>query len=178
MTRPPERLILDQITTPIGEALIVVDERGVLRAFNWAEFEPAVRRVLRAHYGDMVVEPGAAPATVRRAFQAYFEGEVQALEALRWATGGTGFQREVWAALGSIPAGQTLSYRDLAQRVGRPQAVRAVGLANGRNPVPLVAPCHRVIGADRSLTGYGGGLDRKRWLLRHEGAEFRDPAAA
>jgi methylated-DNA-[protein]-cysteine S-methyltransferase len=84
----------------------------------------------------------------------------------------------VWAALCEIPAGRSLSYKDLAARIGRPAAVRAVGLANGANPVALVVPCHRVIGASGGLTGYGGGLSRKAWLLRHEGVQFRAPAAA
>jgi len=170
----PERLILDRLRTPIGEGLIVTDDKGVLRAFNWAEYEPAMRRGLRAHYGDIPVEEGAAPVPVRLAFEAYFAGDIQALEGLAWATGGTAFQRSVWAALCTIPAGETVSYRELAERIGKPKAMRAVGLANGQNPIAIMAPCHRVIGADRSLTGYGGGLDRKRWLLRHEGAAFKD----
>ena len=87
--------------------------------------------------------------------------------------GGTDFQRSVWDALRTIPAGETLSYAALAERVGRPTAVRAVGLANGTNPIAVIVPCHRVIGSDSSLTGYGGGLDRKRWLLEHEGAAFQ-----
>ncbi len=85
---------------------------------------------------------------------------------------GTPFQRDVWAALREIPVGKTLSYGALAAKIGRPKAVRAVGLANGANPIGIVVPCHRVIGADSSLTGYGGGLDRKRWLLNHEGAHY------
>lgn len=177
MTRPPERLILDRIPTPIGAAMIVVDERGVLRAFNWTEYEPALRKDLRAHYGEVAVEDGSAPAPVAGAFAAYFAGDIRALEGLVWATGGTAFQRSVWRALCAIPAGETISYRELARRVGRPNAMRAVGSANGRNPVALIAPCHRVIGADLSLTGYGGGLERKRWLLRHEGAMFHETKA-
>lgn len=91
---------------------------------------------------------------------------------------GTAFQRKVWESLCAIPAGETISYAILAERIGRPTAVRAVGLANGANPVALFVPCHRVIGANGSLTGYGGGLPRKRWLLEHEGATFRKRAAA
>jgi methylated-DNA-[protein]-cysteine S-methyltransferase len=88
-------------------------------------------------------------------------------------TNGTPFQQTVWAALREIPCGQTISYATLARRIGRPSAVRAVGLANGANPVGIVIPCHRVIGANGTLTGYGGGLDRKRWLLSHEAGGFR-----
>ena len=90
----------------------------------------------------------------------------------RFSERGTPFQRAVWAALRRIPAGETLSYGQLAAQIGKPKAVRAVGLANGSNPVGVVVPCHRVIGADGSLTGYGGGLPRKLWLLEHEGARL------
>jgi methylated-DNA-[protein]-cysteine S-methyltransferase len=101
---------------------------------------------------------------------------MDALAKVRWRTGGTEFQRAVWTALCTIPAGQTLTYKGLAARIGKPAAIRAVGLANGANPVGIVVPCHRVIGSDGSLTGYGGGVDRKRWLLAHEGAAFRTAA--
>ena len=96
---------------------------------------------------------------------------------IEWRTGGTPFQRAVWTGLTTIPPGETLSYGGLAARLGCPTAVRAVGTANGANPISVVVPCHRVIGADGSLTGYGGGIERKRWLLRHEGAAFRDGVA-
>jgi methylated-DNA-[protein]-cysteine S-methyltransferase len=175
-TKRPERLILDRTPTAIGEALIVTDEAGVLRAFNWVEYEPAMRRSLERHYGAVPVVAGVGAREVRRAFEAYFAGELAAVEQLPWATGGTAFQQKVWAALRTIPAGQTLSYSGLAARIGQPAAVRAVGLANGQNPISVMLPCHRVIGAAGDLTGYGGGLSRKRWLLRHEGAAFRDAA--
>ncbi|HEX5379753.1 MAG TPA: methylated-DNA--[protein]-cysteine S-methyltransferase [Phenylobacterium sp.] len=165
----PRRLVLDRIPTPIGEALVVVDETGALRAFDFADFEPRMRTLMRRHYGAMELEPGDCPAQVREAVDRYFAGEVDALAELDFKTNGTLFQRRVWAALRTIPAGETLSYKGLAQRIGSPAAVRAVGMANGANPVALVAPCHRVIGADGSLTGYGGGLPRKAWLLAHEG---------
>jgi methylated-DNA-[protein]-cysteine S-methyltransferase len=95
---------------------------------------------------------------------------VPALDGLTVTTGGTDFQRSVWKALRAIPAGETRTYGQLAAAIGSPKAVRAVGLANGRNPVALIVPCHRVIGANGTLTGYAGGLERKRWLLQHEGA--------
>jgi methylated-DNA-[protein]-cysteine S-methyltransferase len=174
--KPPERLAFETLPTAVGDALIVTDEAGVLRAFNWSEYEPAMRRGLEAHYGEVPLVAATAPSKVRRAFEAYFAGDLTALEDLPWATGGTAFQRTVWAALRTIPAGQTLSYSGLASRIGKPAAVRAVGLANGRNPISVMLPCHRVIGAAGDLTGYGGGLPRKRWLLRHEGAAFRDAA--
>jgi methylated-DNA-[protein]-cysteine S-methyltransferase len=101
---------------------------------------------------------------------AYFAGELSALDAIPVDPAGEGFERRVWLALREIPAGETLSYGELARRLGEPDAARAVGTANGRNPIPIVLPCHRVIGADGSLVGYGGGLERKRWLLEHENA--------
>lgn len=170
MTAPqPEVLRLDRMTTPIGIALLVVDEAGRLRAFDFEDYEPRMARLLRRHYGAVPLEPGAAPAALKQAFADYFAGDLAALSKVAWATAGTPFQREVWAALTTIPVGETLSYGALAAQIGRPKAVRAVGLANGANPVAVVVPCHRVIGATGSLTGYGGGLERKRWLLEHEG---------
>jgi methylated-DNA-[protein]-cysteine S-methyltransferase len=114
-------------------------------------------------------EHGLLTPRLKRAFDAYFAGDLTAIDALEADPAGTEFQRQVWTELRRIPAGATISYSQLAARVGRPEAVRAVGAANGRNPVPIVVPCHRVIGANGSLVGYGGGLELKRWLLVHEG---------
>lgn len=166
----PQRLDLDRLATPIGEALIVTDESGCLRALDWTDYESRMTQLLRRHYGALALRPGRAPGDVRRRLQRYFEGDVGCLSAIEWRTAGTPFQRRVWTALTRIPAGKTLSYGALAAKLGCPKAVRAVGFANGANPVSVVVPCHRVIGADGSLTGYGGGLPRKRWLLAHEGA--------
>jgi methylated-DNA-[protein]-cysteine S-methyltransferase len=173
-SKPPERLRFDRLATPIGESVIVTDEAGYLRAFDWADREAGMTRLLRLHYGSVVPEPSAAPSDVKRLLQRYFEGDVECLAAVEWRTPGTPFQRSVWAALTTIAPGKTLSYSALAAKLGRPQSVRAVGLANGANPISVVVPCHRVIGADGSLTGYGGGIERKRWLLNHEGAAFGD----
>jgi methylated-DNA-[protein]-cysteine S-methyltransferase len=169
-SKPPERLWLDRLATPIGEALVVTDESGVLRAFDWADREADMMRLLRLHYGSLTPEPGAAPQRLQRLLRSYFEGDIGCLAAIEWRTAGTPFQRSVWRALTTIPPGTTLSYGALAAKIGCPRAVRAVGTANGSNPISVVVPCHRVIGADGSLTGYGGGLERKQWLLRHEGA--------
>jgi methylated-DNA-[protein]-cysteine S-methyltransferase len=166
---PPETLTLDRLPTPVGTALLVTDEAGVLRAFNWTDYEPAMRAWLARHYPKARLVEGRSPAAVRSAFEAYFAGDGHALEGVAWAASGTPFQLKVWEALCTIPVGETLSYAGLAGRIGRPTAVRAVGLANGANPVAVVVPCHRVIGSDGSLTGYGGGLPRKRWLLELEG---------
>ena len=176
-SKPPERLWLDRLATPIGEALVITDEAGVLRAFDWADRQADMARLLRLHYGSLAPEPGATPRDLQRLLRSYFEGDVQCLASVAWRTAGTTFQRAVWHALTSIPPGQTLSYGTLAVRIGCPRAVRAVGMANGSNPISVVVPCHRVIGADGSLTGYGGGLERKQWLLRHEGAAFNARAA-
>ena len=113
---------------------------------------------------------GADPFGARERLTAYFAGEIGAIDALPVDLRGTAFQRAVWTALRRIAPGTTITYSALAARAGRPAAVRAAGHANGRNPVSIVVPCHRVVGSDGSLTGYGGGLERKRWLLAHEGA--------
>ena len=114
-----------------------------------------------------------APEAVRDALAAWFAGDLGALDGLPVKTGGTPFQRAVWKALRDIPAGETRTYGQLATAIGAPRAVRAVGLANGANPVGVIVPCHRVIGANGTLTGYAGGLERKRWLLAHEAAGRR-----
>lgn len=170
---PPDRLLLDRLPTPIGEALLVTDGKGQLRGFDWHDHEDRLHLLLKRHYGRLQPVAGAAPAAIRQALQDYFAGRLGRLHDIPWATAGTDFQRGVWKALTTIPAGKTLSYSQLAEQIGKPRAVRAVGLANGSNPVGVVVPCHRVIGADGSLTGYGGGIERKRWLLAHEGAAHR-----
>jgi methylated-DNA-[protein]-cysteine S-methyltransferase len=170
VTRRPAagtRVVLARLATPIG-ALGLFARDGRLCAVAFAGSEERVGRELQRRYGALSIEEGDVPA--RAALEAYFSGELRALDSVEVETGGTEFQRRVWLALRAIPPGRTLSYGELAERLGAPRAVRAVGLANGRNPVPIVLPCHRVIGADGSLTGYGGGLERKRFLLAHEGA--------
>ena len=166
------RLTIDRLSTPIGTLLLVSDDDGRVRALDFVDYEARMLRLLKTHYGDAVLAPGPAPAAVRRALDAYFAGDLGAIDDVPVATGGTPFQRTVWAALRRIPAGTTTSYGALAATIGRPSARRAVGLAVGSNPVAIIVPCHRVIGADHSLTGYGGGLSRKRWLLEHEGLEL------
>jgi methylated-DNA-[protein]-cysteine S-methyltransferase len=151
--------------------LLVTDDDGVLRALEFADHEARMHRRLREHYGGYTLREGAAaaaPASVTRALDAYFDGSTDALADVRTATGGTPFQREVWDALGEIPPGTTVSYGQLAAGLGRAGSSRAVGAANGANPIAIVVPCHRVIGANGTLTGYGGGLPRKQWLLDHE----------
>lgn len=165
----PETLTLDRRATPIGEVLLVTDADGAVRALDFADYEGRMLRLLARHSPGFRLVEGQAPRSVRTAVDAYFGGDVDALDGLAVRTGGTVFQRRVWAALRSIPAGQTRSYSQIATAVGSPKAVRAAGLANGQNPVAMIVPCHRVIGTNGALTGYAGGLERKRWLLAHEG---------
>lgn len=166
------RLLTDRIDTPIGELIVVADGDDRLRSVFFADGEEKMVRTLGAHYGrdGFTLEPARDPGGFASAMAAYFDGDLGAVDDLRVATGGTQFQREVWAALRDIPCGTTISYAELARRIGRSAAVRAVGLANGANPISVVVPCHRVIGANGTLTGYGGGIERKRWLLSHESA--------
>lgn len=166
-------LTLDRLATPVGEMLVVTDADGAVRALDFAGYEPRMMRLLARHWGPVDLTPGRAPERVRDAIAAYFAGDLTALDGLEVKTNGTAFQREVWAALRRIPAGTTVSYGGLAQAIGRPKAVRAVGLANGGNPVGVIVPCHRVIGANGTLTGYAGGVERKRALLEHEGVRPR-----
>ena len=166
----PEVLTLDVLPTPIGDVDVVTDAQGRLRVLEFHDQPQRLARALRLHHRDQAVETGAASAAVRNGLAAYFAGELAALKTIPWTIGGTHFQRQVWNALVKIPLGETASYARLAERLGRPAAVRAVGAANGANPIAIVVPCHRVIGTGGALTGYGGGLERKRWLLAHEGA--------
>lgn len=168
----PETLALDRFETPIGTALLVTDAADRLCALDWSDYEDRLTTLLRRQHGAVTLQPGAAPAALRRALADYFEGHHRALDAIACRTGGTAFQRRVWSALRHIPAGTTMSYGALAARLGIANAVRAVGHANGANPISIVVPCHRLIGADGRLTGYGGGLARKRWLLAHEGVRI------
>ena len=164
----PDTLTLDRIATPVGEVLLVTDGEGAVRALDFSDYEPRMMRLLARHAPDAELVSGRAPEPVRGAVEAYFAGDARALDGLRVKTGGTAFQRAVWAALRAIPAGETRSYGQLAAAIGSPRAVRAAGLANGQNPIAVIVPCHRVIGANGTLTGYAGGIERKKWLLAHE----------
>ncbi len=170
MTPPLLTLRRETLHSPLGEVLILTDDEGRLRALDFDTHEDRLHRLLDRHYGrgGWMVEDAPAPTDALAAVRAYFAGDLRAIDALPTATGGTAFQREVWAALREVGPDRPVSYGAIAARIGRPKAVRAVGLANGANPVAIVVPCHRVIGGSGALTGYGGGLDRKRWLLEHE----------
>jgi methylated-DNA-[protein]-cysteine S-methyltransferase len=166
-------LFRDHLATPIGKLLIVTDESGRACLVDFEDDDARIRRLIPRYYGaGACLAAKTPPARVCNSLRAYFAGDLHAIDSIPVATPGTPFQQRVWSELRAIPAGQTVSYGALARRLGSPAAVRAVGLANGANPIAIVVPCHRVIGADGSLTGYGGGLARKRWLLAHEGAEL------
>jgi methylated-DNA-[protein]-cysteine S-methyltransferase len=156
---------IDTLRTPIGPLAIVVNESGALLACGFTEEH---RRMADLERDDLV--PRKNPGGLGSKLKRYFAGDLRIIEDVAIALDGTAFQLEVWNALREIPTGETWSYGDLAKHIGRPRAVRAVGLANGMNPVCIVIPCHRVIGSNGTLTGYGGGLGRKEWLLKHEGA--------
>jgi methylated-DNA-[protein]-cysteine S-methyltransferase len=176
MQPAPKALTVEHFPCPLGTITLITDDAGNLRALDFDDYDERMRRLLRLHYGDVTVEMGTAPGDIRKAMAAYFEGDFAATDAIRCATAGSAFQREVWAMLKQIPPSTTWSYGQLAKRLGKPNASRAVGLANGSNPIGIVVPCHRVIGANGTLTGYGGGLHRKRWLLQHEGVIPADEA--
>jgi methylated-DNA-[protein]-cysteine S-methyltransferase len=165
-------LFTGHLPSPVGTLTLAWDSDSALRALDFDGFDERFQRLLATHYGKCNLTHAAVPGNFRRALEAYFAGEVTAVDSLPLRTNGTAFQQQVWAALREIPPGTTMSYGELAQKVGRPGASRAVGRANGSNPIGIVVPCHRVIGADGSLTGYGGGMNRKRWLLDHEHAHL------
>ncbi|HEY4030544.1 MAG TPA: methylated-DNA--[protein]-cysteine S-methyltransferase [Caulobacteraceae bacterium] len=171
-----ETFRLSRIPTPVGDMLIAVDDQDRLRVLDWDSHVERMERLMERYYGPdaVTLAQSGADSLIRAKLVAYVAGDIGAIDDITTHTTGTAFQRRVWAALREIPAGQTWSYGQLAAHVGEPGAARAVGLANGSNPIGVVVPCHRVIGANGTLTGYGGGIERKRWLLRHEGAAFKD----
>lgn len=176
--KPPETFHLDRFKTPIGTALLVTDKEAALCALDWEDYEPRMRQLLRLQHGAVELVSKRAPRPIREALSGYFAGDLDSLRSIPCRIAGTPFQHNVWIALQTIPAGTTLSYGALATRLDVAKAVRAVGHANGTNPISVVIPCHRLIGANGSLTGYGGGLDRKRWLLEHEGVVLKPASKA
>lgn len=163
-------LLIDEIQSPLGRIAIAARD-GRLCALEFGRVRLA--RQLAARYPDMPRRRTRNPFGVSVKLRAYLAGDLAAVDRIPVETGGTPFQQRVWRALRRIPAGCTMSYGALARTLGVGAASRAVGAANGRNPISLVVPCHRLIGGDAALTGYGGGLWRKRWLLCHEGARPR-----
>jgi len=157
----------DEIASPIG-SLTIAERGGRLCLLHFGPLDDDVLTMFERWYPREPRERRPIP-TMAGALARYFAGDVRAIDDVAVELNGTAFQKGVWSALRRIPVGSTLSYAALARRIGQRTAVRAVGAANGANPVAIVVPCHRVIGSDGSLTGYGGGLERKRWLLAHEG---------
>ncbi|MET0284223.1 MAG: methylated-DNA--[protein]-cysteine S-methyltransferase [Polyangiales bacterium] len=161
---------LERVPTEIGTMLLATDAQGRLRALDWVDYEARMHDLLRKQVGAVTLVERTQPSLARRALEQYMRGDLRALDALEVEHGGTPFQRRVWAALRTIPVGETISYGELARRIDLPTGARAVGLANGQNAIGIVVPCHRVIGTNSKLTGYAGGLTRKQWLLDHERA--------
>ena len=159
----PANVLYDVVQTPIDRLVVASDGSAIVGVWM-ANAEPDDASWADRRGADSLLDEA------RRQLVAYFAGGLRAFD-LPLAPNGTEFQRRVWTELTRIPFGATISYARLARRVSNAAAVRAVGAANGRNPIPIIVPCHRVIGSDGSLTGFGGGLPRKQWLLRHEGAQ-------
>lgn len=166
------KLLVDKINSDIGNILIVSDGEK-LCALDFADYEQRMLKLLQRRYGSLNFQNEKNPQGFSSRIQAYLQGARTSLDNIPVSTGGTAFQQQVWLALRAIPWGTTISYGELAARIGKPTASRAVGMANSLNPVAIALPCHRVVGANAALTGYAGGLNRKRWLLAHEGVELK-----
>jgi methylated-DNA-[protein]-cysteine S-methyltransferase len=161
-------LKIDHVESPIGTLAIAVCG-DTLCALDFVDEDEMLARLV-ARFGAPRFVEAHDPAGHATRLRDYFAGRLDALDDIAVDAGGTPFQRRVWKALRDVPCGQTRSYRDVARAIGSERAVRAVGAANGRNPIGIVIPCHRIVSSDDSLGGYAGGLAKKRWLLEHEGA--------
>jgi methylated-DNA-[protein]-cysteine S-methyltransferase len=161
--------LTDRVETPIGDMTLVAKD-GVLLLLEFSDAKDRVAREMRARFGEVELQEASNPFGLSDVIRDYFAGNLHAIDNLITDGGGTEFEQKVWKELRSIPTGSTVSYGDIAKKLGDINLSRAVGIANARNPVAIVVPCHRVIGSDGTMTGYGGGLHRKEWLLRHEGA--------
>ena len=170
MAKPHQSLHLTRVPSPIGDMLLVTDG-DVLVSLDYSGYEHRMMQLRTKRYGTFSLREDARDDGGRLLthLSAYLDGDLTAIDNIPVNPGGTAFQSKVWQALRSIPPGTVMSYGDLARQLGNPAAVRAVGTTNGLNPISIVLPCHRVIGANGKLTGYAGGLERKRWLLAHEG---------
>jgi methylated-DNA-[protein]-cysteine S-methyltransferase len=166
-------ILADRIETPIGPMLLLVKDEAMV-ALEFDDRPDRTRAAVKQRFPDAEWKRTPDPCGFSTRVLAYYAGDLTAIEGIPTKGGGTEFQERVWAELRHIPLGETRSYGALAEQLGDKNAMRAVGLANNRNPIAVVVPCHRVIGADGALVGYGGGLERKTWLLNHEGVPVRD----
>jgi O-6-methylguanine DNA methyltransferase len=158
--------------SPVGQLRIAGDDSGVV-SLDFDDFEERMQRLIEARFGDYELCPSADPIGVTPHLDRYFNDRIETFSEVPVNLRGTPLQSEVWSALREIPTGETRTYGQLAAALGRPKASRAVGHANSLNPVGIIVPCHRVIGASGKLTGYAGGLHRKEWLLRHEQQSYK-----
>lgn len=172
-----KELYYDAIDTPVGEIVLVGDGEK-LCSLDFSDYEQRMLTLLQKRYGLITMMHQADFQGFSSRLRAYIAGDPRSLDAIPVDTGGTAFQQQVWSALRSIPLGTTTTYGELAASLGKPKAYRAVGATNALNPIAIVLPCHRVVGADASLTGYAGGLHRKDWLLRHERAMLADTSVS
>ncbi|MDJ0702582.1 MAG: methylated-DNA--[protein]-cysteine S-methyltransferase [Leptolyngbyaceae cyanobacterium MO_188.B28] len=168
-------LLMDRVDSELGQILVVCDHHQ-LCALDFGDDEDRLKTLLNRRFGEIILRPATNPLGVSDRIRAYLAGEYDSLNGIPVNPGGAPFQQKVWSALCAIPCGEVLSYGELAAKIGQPTASRAVGMANSRNPIAIVIPCHRVIGANASLTGYAGGIERKRWLLEHEGVVLEELA--
>jgi methylated-DNA-[protein]-cysteine S-methyltransferase len=165
------KLLIDRLPSPIGTIIIVSDGHS-LCALEFADYEERMLTLLKKRYDSLEFIETTDPQQFSSKINAYLAGDLQIVQNIPVNPGGTEFQQLVWQGLRTIPVGKTLSYGKLATQLGKPTAARAVGMANSLNPVAIVIPCHRVIGSKATLTGYAGGLERKQWLLQHEGVQI------
>ena len=165
------KLRFDTFESPIGQVMLVVENQN-LCFVDFEGNEHRMKQLLEKRFGQYELEQVKNPCGYTAKLEAYFAGDLNAVNDIPVSTGGTAFQEKVWLELRQIRAGHTRSYGEMAAKLGQPTASRAVGMTNGLNPVSIVLPCHRVIGASGTLTGYAGGLSRKKWLLEHEGVNL------
>jgi methylated-DNA-[protein]-cysteine S-methyltransferase len=172
----PKELFFESIPFALGNILVVSDGEK-LCAVDFSDYEERMMRLLKQRFHRVKLVPASSSNDVSGSFvadcanriRAYLAGDISSLDEIPVSLGGTPFQQKVWLALRKIPIGTVFTYKQLATEIGHPTAYRAVGMTNSLNPISIVLPCHRVIGANQKLTGYAGGLERKRWLLQHEG---------
>lgn len=169
-------LYIDRLPSAIGDLLLVSDGASIC-ALDFADYEARLLTLLKKRFAAVALTPCANPQGFSDRLRAYLAGDLYSLDPVPVNPGGTPFQQQVWLGLRQIPAGTVASYAELAAKVGKPTAYRAVGMANSLNPVAIALPCHRVVGAKGQLTGYAGGLERKQWLLHHEGVDLASGGA-